>query len=183
MPHEMPTFCAVSPLSPVSIHTFIFAALKSLMHYLQFSCSRSSSAVTPRSVRSHSRAFSSASFIDCSFHYYASSSFMANIQVRSPSHAKSSIYYIEFSSKSPSLFRIRGTMAMSAPFTKLMYLPSASRLTTTLIIFRSLVNSIFLMIWYSSWLPWISILIRSYSRRMKRATPESLHISKNVTSS
>lgn len=62
-PHALPTLYAVSILSPVNIHTFIFALSKSLIVYGTSSCRSSCTAVAPNKNK-----FCSSSY--CNFYTY-----------------------------------------------------------------------------------------------------------------
>lgn len=107
---------------------------------------------------------------------------MANISVLRPSKAKSSIDSILCYSNCL-FWSILLMIAMSAPLTKLKILPFWTFLATTLILLRSLVNSMTLIILYYSSYPSTLIVITSESRCLKNANLLSRHISRNVTSS
>ena len=137
IPHRSPISRAVSPLSPVSIQTLIPANLNSSMHLATSSCSRSSTPVTPHSLRLFS-------FSPCDPSKTSPSciSRAAKASVRSPSAANlfalSKSAMSDPSTKSGSCLSY---MAESDPFANRNICSVCTFLTTTDIILRSELNS------------------------------------------
>jgi len=142
---------AVSPLSPVSIQTFIFASWNSRMHSETLSCSKSSRAVQPRRFKSYSNSSGFVFFID-----WWSNEFVGpiiwwvivlfpNISVLRPSFDSFSIFSTHvLSTPSSHYFITLGIITMSAPFTNEIISFVSIFCTITDIRFLSLVNSIIL---------------------------------------
>lgn len=153
------------------------------MHSFTLSYSKSSNPVTPNSVKSSSIIYSSIFFISPGV-FNNDNSFFANINVLRPCSANISMFFIVSSSNYSFYCLSLQIIAMSAPFIKLMILPSEILLTTTLILLRELSNSITFNISYDSiTLLSILILIELESLSTKYTSPISLQILRRVSSS
>lgn len=153
------------------------------MHSFTLSYSKSSNPVTPNRVKSSSIIYSSIFFISPGV-FNNDNSFFANINVLRPYSANISMFLIVSSSNYSFYCLSLQIIAMSAPFIKLMILPSEILLTTTLILLRELSNSITFNISYDSiTLLSILILIELESLSTKYTSPISLQILRRVSSS
>ena len=180
----------VSPLSPVSIQTFIFASWNSRMQLETLSCSKSSRAVQPRRFRSYSNSSGFVFFID----WWSNESvgpiiwwvivLFPNISVLRPSFDSFSIFSTHvLSTPSSHYFITLGIIAMSAPFTNEIILLDSKFLTMTDMRFLSLVNSIWRKTLYFSSLPFTCIIISSLLRYINLQRLTFAASSKNVSSS